>query len=161
MKITDRLAVIGGFVTISISALLGILTLAFVLPVWARGLAMSYSEYSSDHNSMLVLTSAPVAIFELIALEVAYLLWLVHRDRMFSARVFKWVNLLSVTFLALAGSFVAIGTWLAIKETLPPAVALVLAALSIVAAAVGLVTRSLLVLLRRATNATQELEGVI
>ena len=158
---TEKLAVALGFVTIAMAALLGLAALTLVLPAWASGLSATYDEFAEDEHWLQTIVSAPGVCFEFIALEVAYLLWLVHRDRMFSARVYKWVNLLGVTFLALAGSFVAIGTWLAIKETLPPAAALVLAAFSIVAAAVGLVTRSLLVLLRRATNATQELEGVI
>jgi hypothetical protein len=161
MRKLDNAAVIGGYFAIAGAFALGVATLAVFMPVWADHLVEANPEYRSQSTVIRPLISAPVAIFELIALEVAYLLWLVHRDRMFSARVFKWVNLLGVTFLALATSFIAIGAWLTIKETLPPAVALVLAALSIVAAAVGLVTRSLLVLLRRATNATQELEGVI
>lgn len=161
MKKVDTAAVFGGYVAIAGAFVLGALSIALFLPVWADQLVQGNREYEDEGSVILVLTSAPVVLFEVISLEVAYLLWLIHRDRMFSTRVYKWINLLGATFMALAGSFVAIGAWLMVKETMPPAVALVLAALSIVAAAIGLVTRSLLVLLRRANIAHEELEGVI
>jgi hypothetical protein len=80
---------------------------------------------------------------------------------MFSVSAQKWVRLLSYNASALAVSFLVILVWLNLKNTLPPAVGIVLVVGFILPLAVALVTRTLLVLLKQATASSEELEGVI
>jgi xanthosine utilization system XapX-like protein len=80
---------------------------------------------------------------------------------MFSSTAQKWVRVLSYNAGALSASFAAILIWLNIKNTLPPIIGLVLLLGFFLPLAVALVTRTLLVLLKRATAASEELEGVV
>ncbi|MEY4742319.1 MAG: hypothetical protein RL672_1069 [Actinomycetota bacterium] len=161
MKITDKINAGAGYILLGLLALLGLCGIVVFIPTWVGDLTTEFLEFSSDATVLQTLLTAPVIAFELVTLEVAYLLWLVHRDRMFSTTVFKWVRLLWLTSLGMAVSFMSIGAWLAGKNTLPPAILFVIAALSFFALAVSSITNSLLALLAKATNAKQDLEGVI
>ena len=131
------------------------------VPAWINGLEQRFAEYSNEGGVLMLLLCTPLVLVQFTLLEICVLTVFIHRDRMFSPRVFKWVRLLVVTTGLLALSFLNIILWLAGKNTLPPAVLFVLATLSLTAAAVGLVTWSLLALLKKATTAAAELEGVI
>lgn len=161
MKKLDKATFVGGYGALTLLAFSGAIGLALFVPAISGGLAATYSEFANDQAVIAALLSAPVIAAELIIAEIMYLLWLVHKDRMFSARVYKWVQLLVATTLGLAGSFVAIQVWLSQKGTLPPFYLFALVILTLISIAVALVTRSLLGLLRKATSATEDLEGVI
>lgn len=133
----------------------------FVVPQFSLELASRYSEFSDDELTIQIALTIPMLSASAAFLEVMYLQRLVHLNRMFSRSVYKWVRLLAITALVLAASFVALGMWLSSKAALPPLVFLVLIALTIFCLAVSAVTHSLLKLLRRATSATEELEGVV
>jgi|AntAceMinimDraft_1070359.scaffolds.fasta_scaffold50908_2 hypothetical protein len=142
-------------------ALTGLLAITFLVPQISLELATRYSEFSNDELIIRVLLTMPIVIAIAVFLEVMYLQRLVHLDRMSSSRAYKWVKLLTITPLVLAASFVFIGLWLSWNKALPPFYFFTLLALSVFSLAVSAVTHSLLGLLRRATSASEELEGVV
>ena len=161
MNFLNRLNRFAGYSSLGLLAAIGVLGLLAIVPTVAADLATSFSEYQGDQVLLTLMLGTPVAVFVLILIEVAYLLWLVNNDRILSPQVFKWVRLLSISSFALALSLLVIGLWLTTKNTLPPAVLFVLTSLILLAAAVGFVTRSLQGLLKKATDAAADLEGVI
>jgi hypothetical protein len=78
-----------------------------------------------------------------------------------SNNAYKWVKALTLTTFGLAVSLLAIILWLNSKNTLPPLVGAALVSGTLLALAVGFVTLTLASLLKRATTAVEELEGVI
>lgn len=161
MNFLNRLNRFAGYSSLGLLAAIGVLGLLAIVPTIAANLATSFSEYQGDQVLISFLLGTPVAVFVIILIEVAYLFWLVNNDRILSPRVFKWVRLLSISSFALALSLLVIGLWLTAKNTLPRAVLFVLTALILLASAVGFVTRSLQGLLKKATDAAADLEGVI
>ena len=156
-RITYRL----GAITLWMLVLFGILGLTLVVPLISESLSVAYAEYASDRWTIQSLLSAPVFLGTVFIVEVLYLLKLAHRDQMFSNNVFKWVRLLAGTGFTLSASIVSIGIWLSAKNTLPPAVSLVILTSFLLATAASLVTLTLFALLKRATFVSEELEGVI
>ncbi len=157
----EKASGISGQVTLALLWAVGAIGLTAFIPTWASGLEEKYVEYQGEQPILVILLGVPVLLFELVVIEVAYLLWLVTNSRMFTDKAFKWVRLLSLTSFAIAASLVALGSWLTAKNTFPPAVLFVLTAMVLFACAVGFITRSLQGLLSKATAATLDLEGVI
>lgn len=150
-----------GQLLLTLLALAGLLAITFLVPQVSLELSNRYSEFSNDGVAIRVLLTMPIVISIAVFLEVMYLQRLVHLDRMFSSRVHKWVTLLTVTPLVLAASFVFLGLWLSWNQALPPFYFFTIATLSVFSLAVSMVTHSLMGLLRRATSAAEELEGVV
>ena len=140
---------------------LGVPTLLFVVPLLSVELASSYGEFSNEGLPIMALIGTPVLLGEALLVIVLILLGKIRKDRMFSPAVHKWVKLLAWDAAALACSFAVILFWLGAKNTLPPLVVLTLLVASMLSLAVALVTANLLALLRKATVATEELNGVI
>lgn len=140
---------------------LAAIVLATFIPLNSAALQESYVEFANDALTIQILLSVPVLIGQLILFEVMSLIRLVHRNQMFTNHAFKWVRALTISAFAMAGSIGFIAVWLANKNTLPPFVAMVLVSAFLLVLAVALVVISLLGLLKRATEASQELEGVI
>ena len=161
MKVSERIVFVSGCAALVLLQLIFALGWIYGAPALASGLQNEFSEYANDRGLIQFQISAPLVILQLILIEIIYLLWLVHRNRMFSPRVDKWVKLLVMTTLALSASFIAIGIWLSIKQTLPPIVLFGLMGCALGSFSVAMVTQSLLGLLRKATHVSQELEGVI
>jgi hypothetical protein len=157
----EKLTYLLGSAILWLLILLGLVVLGLFIPVNVSALQNTYQEYSGDGLTIQILLSVPVLIGQLILFEVMYLIRLVHRNQMFTSRAFKWVQALTISAFALAGSIGVIAIWLSNKNTLPPFVAIVLAVTFLLVLAVALVVISLLGLLKRATEASQELEGVI
>jgi hypothetical protein len=139
----------------------GFLGLLFVIPATTTDLVQTYSDYSGDHILIQILLSAPTVIAIMILGEIIFLLLLVRQNKILKYSTFKWVLLLGYTSATLAASFGALFGYLNLKNTLPPGVAIVILALILLSLAVALVTFSLLGLLRSATEAKLDLEGVI
>ena len=108
-----------------------------------------------------VLLSIPTFIAIIIFCEIIFLLVLVRQNKMLTYSTFKWVRLLGYSAFTLAASFGSLIGYLDYKNTLPPGVAIVIIVLILFSLAVSLVTFSLLGLLRTATEAKLDLEGVI
>ena len=156
-----KLAGATAVVALSVIAAIGVLGLVFVIPATAQELARTYSEYAGDRNTIQLLLSVPTAITIVIFGEIIYLLVLVSRGKMLSFSTFKWVRLLGYSAAILAVSFVGLFGYLNYKNTLPPSIALAICVLMLFSAAVSLVTFSLLGLLKSATEAKLDLDGVI
>ena len=159
-----KVSKLSGYAAIATLALLILLTtvgLVFVVPAISQGLVTEFSEYANDRWAIQGLLSVPVALTAFTFAEIIYLLRLLNTSEILSDSAFKWVKLLAFTTLALAVSILMIFIWLMGKNTLPPAVAIVLIGSFLLAQAVSFVTFSLLGLLKKATRATQDLEGVI
>lgn len=140
---------------------LSIPVLLFAVPLTSVSLASSYSEFSNEGLPLMALFGTPVLLGQSFLALVLLLLGRIRTDRMFSPKVNKWVRLLGWNAAAIAASFSAIFAWFATKNTLPPLVLLALIVAILLSLAVALVTASLLGILRRATAAKQELDGVI
>lgn len=161
MNKLDKVVFGSGYAILGLLMAFGLGVTLVVVPAMVDSLIRTYPEFSEDRFTLSLLLTVPLVIGEALVAEVALLLRLVHKDRMFSERVHKWVSLLAWTSFALAISIASIGFWLAANDTLPPIVLLTIVGLTLLVAAVSIVTRSLLVLLRRATAAAVDLEGVI
>lgn len=157
----------GRFIYMLASVVLWVLVLigfafhfAFV-PALSHGINQEFEEFANDRWLIQGLITAPVIFGQILLLIIIFLLRRIRAEQMFSTSVYKWVRLLAVDALALAASFVTIFVWLNIKNTLPPAIGIVLLVAILLSLAVSLVTASLLGLLKKATDVSQELEGVI
>lgn len=156
----DKTAYIGAIGVIWMLMILGVLV-ACAVPLVASEFVSEYSEYANDFWVIAGLLIAPILLAESLLAIILVLLRRIRVDEMFSPIAHKWVRALSYNAGALSASFVVILIWLNVKNTLPPIIGLVLLIGVFVPMAVALVTRTLLVLLKRATYASEELEGVV
>jgi hypothetical protein len=131
------------------------------LPFAVSALVSEYADYANDFGTITILLVVPILLAESLLTIVLVLLRRIRADRMFSISAQGWVRALAYNAGALSVSFALILAWLNIKNTLPPIVGLVLLIGIVAPLAVSLVTRSLLVLLKRATSASEELQGVV
>jgi hypothetical protein len=134
---------------------------AISVPFVASSLVDEYNQYANDLWVITGLLFIPILLAASLLAIILVLLRRIRIDQIFSATAHKWVRALSYNAVALSASFVVILLWLNIKNTLPPVIALVLLIGFFVPLAVALVTRTLLFLLKRATSASEELEGVV
>jgi hypothetical protein len=156
----EKAANIGAISVIWMLMLLGVLV-SLAVPWVASEFVSEYGEYANDFWVIAGLLIVPILLAESLLAIILVLLRRIRVDQMFSAIAHKWVRALSYNAGALSASFVLILIWLSIKNTLPPIIGLILVIGVFAPLAVALVTRSLLVLLKRATHASSELEGVV
>jgi hypothetical protein len=150
----------GAISIIWILMLLGVLV-ALAMPLVASEFVNEYSEYAKDFWVIAGLLIIPILSAESLLAIILVLLRRIRVDQMFSAAAHKWVRALSYNAGALSASFVLILIWLSINNTLPPIIGLILVIGVFAPLAVALVTRTLLVLLKRATYASEELKGLV
>jgi hypothetical protein len=160
MKKLERAVRVGAIISIWVLMAIGALVLVAV-PFLSSSLVTSYSEYANDFWIITGMLVIPVLLAEALLSIILVLLRRIRVDQMFSVSAQKWVRLLSYNAATLSVSFLVILVWLNLKNTLPPAVGIVLIVGFILPLAVALVTRTLLVLLKQATASSEELEGVI
>lgn len=156
-----KVASTSAIVALTLIIAFGVLGLLVVIPATAADLVQTFSDYSGDQNLIQVLLSIPTFIAITIFCEIIFLLVLLGQNKMLTYSTFKWVRLLGYSAFALAASFGSLIGYLEYKNTLPPGVAIVIIVLILFSLAVSLVTFSLLGLLRTATEAKLDLEGVI
>jgi len=156
----EKTAHLGAISVIWILVLLGVLV-SLAVPFVAAEFVNEYNEYANDFWVIAGLLFIPILLAESLLAIILVLMRRIRVDQMFSAIAHKWVHALSFNAGALSASFVLILIWLNIKNTLPPIIGLILVIGVFAPLAVALVTRSLLVLLKRATHASEELEGVV
>ena len=154
---TTRIAAI---LVIWILMFFGVLTLIAV-PFIASTLVAEYSEYTNDFWVITGMLLAPTLLAQSLLIIILVLLRRIRVDQMFSVAAHRRVRALSYNAAALSATFAVILVWLNIKNTLPPIIGLVLIMGFFLPLAVALVTRTLLVLLKKATAASEELEGVV
>lgn len=154
---TTRIAAI---LVIWILMFFGVLTLIAV-PSIASALVAEYSEYTNDFWVITGMLLAPTLLAQSLLIIILVLLRRIRVDQMFSVAAHRWVRALSYNAAALSATFAVILVWLNIKNTVPPTIGLVLLIGFFLPLAVALVTRTLLVLLKKATAASEELEGVV
>ena len=160
MNRLERITHAGANAVIWVLILLGAL-FSISVPFVASSLVDEYNEYANDLGVITALLFIPILLAVSLLAIILVLLRRIRIDQIFSATAHKWVRALSYNSAFLSASFVVILIWLNIKNTLPPIVALVLLIGFFVPLAVALVTRTLLFLLKRATSASEELEGVV
>jgi hypothetical protein len=156
----EKAAHIAGIVVIWVLMFFGVLV-AIAVPFVSSALVSEYVEYAHDFWPITVMLLAPALLAETLLAIILVLLRRVRVDQMFSVSAHRLVRALSYNASALSAAFVVVLVWLHLKNTLPPVIALVLLIGSFVPLAVALVTRTLLVLLKQATAANEELEGVV
>lgn len=140
--------------------LFGVLV-SIAVPFVASSLVSEYSEYANDFWVIAALLILPILLAESLLVIILVLLRRIRIDQMFSSMAQKWVLALSYNAGALSVSFLVLLSWLSFKNTLPPIIGLIVLIGVFLPLAVALVTRTLLVLLKRATIANEELEGVV
>jgi hypothetical protein len=156
----EKASHLGAISVIWILMLLGVLV-SIAVPFVAAEFVNEYNDYANDFWVIAGLLFIPIVLAESLLAIILVLLRRIRVDQMFSPIAHKWACALSYNAGALSASFVLILIWLNIKNTLPPIIGLVLVIGVFAPLAVSLVTRSLLVLLKRATHASEELEGVV
>ena len=160
MKILEKITYVGAIGSIWMLMLFGVLV-AVAVPFFASALVDEYSEYANDYLLITTILLVPILLAESLLAVILVLLRRIRVDQMFSVATQKWVTALSYIATATSVSFGVILLWLIAKDTLPPAVGLVLLIAFFTPLAVALVVRTLLVLLKRATLVTEELAGVV
>lgn len=160
MNRLEKVAHMSAIGIIWVLMLFGVLV-SIAVPFVASSLVREYSEYANDFWVIAALLVFPILLAESLLAIILVLLRRIRVDQMFSTLAHKWVRALSYNAAALSLSFVAILAWLNVKNTLPPIIGLVLLIGFFAPLAVALVTRTLLVLLKKATIANEELEGVV
>lgn len=161
MKTKARLIFFVAHFALVVLGLMVLGALVAVVPASASSLSARFKEFAGESVTIAILLSTPLAVFLVVLGTTALLLRLVQTDRMFSERVFKWVNVLSLASFVEGITFIVVGTWFSNQGGLPPFYLFGLLFLSLLSIAVGLVTAALLQLLKKATAVSQDLEGVI
>lgn len=160
MSNLERITHSGANVVIWVLILLGALV-SVAVPFLAASLVEAHSEFANDFWGITGLLFLPIVFAESLLVIILVLLRRIRINQIFTATAHKWVLGLSSTAAGLSSSFVVILTWLNIKNTLPPIIGLVLLIGFFAPLAVALVTGALLFVLKRATFASEELEGVV
>lgn len=132
-----------------------------LVPAIAGELTAEFSQYESDFVILVALVGLPVLLGLAILGLILVLLRRIRLDRMLAPASYGPIRWLVLASALLAGSFVLIGIWLTMKNTLPPVIAIVLAVLALVSLAVSLVTNVLFELLKQAVAHSDELREVI
>lgn len=160
MNRIERITQVSAIGVIWILMLIG-LAVSLVVPFVAADLVKNYSEYANDFWVLTSFLLVPIILAESLLVIILVLLRRIRIDQMFSIDSHRWVSALSFNAAALSALFFVILVWLSIKATLPPLVGLALLIGTFLPLAVALVSRTLLVLLKKATASTEELYGVI
>jgi hypothetical protein len=153
-----------GFVAQSvlwILILVGLGGLVVLVPVLAGELTSEFSQYQNDFLILVGLLGLPVVIGLALLVLILVLLRRIRLDSMLAPASYGPIRWLVLSSFLLAGSFVLIGVWLTMKNTLPPVIAIVLAVFALIALAVALVTKVLFGLLKKAVAHSDELREVI
>ncbi len=139
----------------------GIFVLTWLVPNLSQLLVDSWSEFENQRNLLQLLLSMPVVFAEALLGLVFYLNMLLLGKRIFDKSVNKWVWALAGSSFGLFISFLVIFRWLDYIGALPPIIAIFLFVSMLLTLALGFIVITLLALLKKATQAVQELEEVI
>lgn len=140
---------------------LGLVGLVGLVPALAGELTAEFSEYENDFIVLTLILGLPVLIGLSILGLVLVLLRRINSDSMLAQSSYQPIRWLVFSSAALAGSFVLIGFWLTLKNTLPPVILIVLTVFTLISLAVSLVTNVLFGLLKQAVAHSEELSEVI
>ena len=136
------------------------ISLAVPLVITPR-LVNYYDAFSNDYVITNLMFETPVLLALSLLVIILILLRRIQTDQILSSATTKWVK----AFTAIAGfgalHFVFIGIWASSKNSLHQPTTFILTLLFIISLAVSLVAGSLLGLLKKATAANEELEGVV
>lgn len=160
MSHVERATRFGAIVVIWALMLLGSVVL-LATPLIASGLVDQYSDYEGHFWTITALLFAPAAAALTLLAIILVLLRRIRLEQLFSSSTNKWVQALSVVATVLSMSFAVIFGWLNFMNTMPPIIGAMLLIAFLLPLAVALVTRTLLGELKKATAATEELEGVV
>lgn len=161
MKQYSRLSYFFASMAILLLLLLSAVAIFFVVPAIASLLSAQYSEYREAQILIQGLLTVPAVLTFAFLIQVQVLLRLVQKNKILSSKSQRSVTFLAVTGFGISVSIVAIYVWLICMNTLPPLVAIVLVAATLLALAVSFAILVLKELLEKATLAAEDLEGVI
>ena len=140
---------------------LGLLIHSFAIPQISQSLANTFTEYSSSQVLIQVMMSSLLAVGQVVLAIIWLLMRRVNRNQLLEEQSSNWVSALSAGSFTLGALFASLMGWLISKNTLPPFLAIGLLIAIAVSCIVGLVSASLNGVLKQATQAQLELEGVI
>jgi hypothetical protein len=161
MKHSSRVTAQAAQTVLWLLILIGLGGLVILVPALAGELTAEFSQYESDFVILVALLGLPVLIGLAILGLILVLLRRIRLDKMLAAATYGPIRWLVFASALLAGSFVLIGIWLTMKNTLPPVIAIVLAVFALVSLTVSLVTSVLFGLLKQAVAHSDELREVI
>lgn len=161
MKHSSRVTAQAAQTVLWLLILIGLAGLVILVPALAGELTAEFSQYESDFVILVALLGLPVLIGLAILGLILVLLRRIRLDKMLAPATYGPIRWLVLASALLAGSFVLIGIWLIMKNTLPPVIAIVLAVFALVSLAVSLVTNVLFGLLKQAVAHSDELREVI
>lgn len=161
MEHSNRVTAYAAGSVLWILILIGLGGLLILVPALAGELTSEFSQYQSDFMILAALLGLPVLIGLAILGLILVLLRRIRLDRMLAPASYGPIRWLVLASALLAGSFALIGVWLAVKNTLPPVIAIALAVFALVSLAVALVTNVLFGLLKQAVAHSDELREVI
>jgi hypothetical protein len=158
---SNRVVELAASLVVWILILIGLVGLVVLVPALAGELADEFSEYQSDFVILVLLLGIPVAVGLAVLGLILVLLRRIRLDRMLAPASYGPIRWLALSSATLAGSFVLIGIWLTLKNTLPPVILIIMSVFALVSLAVSLVTSVLFGLLRKAVAHSDELSEVI
>ena len=161
MEKSNRVVELTASIVLWALVLIGSFGLIVLVPALAGELSNEFSEYQFDFAILVLLLGIPVGLGLAILGLIMLLLRRIKLDKMLAPTSYGPIRWLARSSAALAGSFVLIGIWLTLKNTLPPVILIVLSVFALVSLAVSLVTSVLFGLLRKAVAHSDELSEVI
>jgi len=162
MKSNNKTLIVRSAMVFSFFLILMVLYISLAVPlVITPRLVNYYDAFTNDYVITNLMFETPVLLTLSLLVIILILLRRIQTDQILSSTTNKWVK----AFTAIAGfgalHFVFIGIWASSKNSLHQPTTFILILLFIISLAVSLVAGSLLGLLKKATAANEELEGVV
>ena len=139
----------------------GLVGQVFVIPYLSAELAQTFVEYANDQVLIQVMLTAVVLSGQITLGLIWLLLRRIRLQRLLTEATLKWVKALAASLISVGAAFIVLFAWLALKNTMPPSLAIALLLAVLVSATAALVTIALKQVLQEANSNRLELEGVI
>lgn len=144
-------------------ALLGLSVVAqlLLIPATISGFAVRFPEVAGLVPPAIAWAVAVVLCVQAVLVVTWRLVTFTESERIFSAEAVRWVRAMIVAALAVAVLAIGAFAGLNLAQINPPGLMMALLGMGLLAVAFGLIIRTMLVLLRRATEFSEELRAVV
>ena len=162
MRSNNKTLVVRSAMVLTFSLLLMVLLILFAVPmVITPRLVNYYDAFANEYVITNLMFESPVLLTLSLLGIILLLLRRIQTDQILSSATNKWVKAFTAIAGFLALHFVFIGIWASSKNSLHQPTTFILILMFIISLAASLVSGSLLGLLKKATAANEELEGVV
>jgi len=162
MRLNSKALVVRTAMVLTFFLILMVLYISLAVPlVITPRLVNYYDAFTNDWVTTNFMFESPVLLTLSLLAIILILLRRIQTDQILSSATNKWVKAFTAIAGLLALHFVLIGIWASSKNSLHQPTTFILILMFIISLAISLVSGSLLGLLKKATAANEELEGVV